>query len=96
VINLTENIVIDDFNDIRANTIPVAKQQAKTALRNQNKSEWQCDITIIGNTRMMSGVTFIIEGFGIYDGKYIANSVTHSLSGRYTTRVQGHRVLQGY
>ena len=88
--------VIDDFNDIRHDLTPAAKNQAKAALRNKNKNEWQCDLTVVGNTRIMSGVTFVVAGFGIYDGKYIVDTATHTLGSGYTTRIQGHRVLQGY
>jgi hypothetical protein len=88
--------VIDDFGDILHTATPAAQEQAAAALRNQNKNEWQCDLTIIGNTRIVSGVTFMVEGFGVFDGKYIADNVTHSISGGYTTQIKGHRVLDGY
>jgi hypothetical protein len=88
--------VIDDFGDIRADVREQAKEKAKNALREKNKHEFICDLTIVGNTRMMAGVTFMVEGFGENDGKYIAESTTHTLDGGYTTKIRGRRVLEGY
>ena len=88
--------VQNDFSDILADAKGAAEVQVKAALRQQNKLEWQCDLTIVGNPGMSAGITFIIEGFGVYDGKYIADVVTHSLGDSYTTQIKGHRCLEGY
>jgi len=88
--------VVEDFLYQRKDVQDQAKQQAKTALREKNKSEWQCDLEIVGNTRIVAGVTFDVIGFGEHDGKYIATTVTHSLEDGYTTKIQGHRALEGY
>ncbi len=89
--------VADDFADIRYDARGTAKQKAKSALREQNKREWICSITAIGNPRMCSGATFTIEGYGVYDGKYIADTVKHTLSAtEYTNEIEGHRCLEGY
>jgi len=88
--------VKDDFMDIRADVRDQAVKQAKTALREKNKSEWTCDLIIMGNTRVVAGITFMVEGFGEHDGKYIAESVVHTLDGGYTTKIKGRRCLEGY
>lgn len=87
-----------DFSDIRADASESAKKKAKAELRKQNKGEWQCKLTTMGNLTMTEGVTFTVEGYGVYDGKYIADAVTHTLDGEggFTTDISGHRVLVGY
>ena len=88
--------VVDDFGDIRADAKGTAQTKAKSALREQNKNEWTCDLTTIGNTRMCAGATFNIEGFGVFDGKYIAETVKHSIgSSGYTNDIKGRKTL-GY
>lgn len=88
--------VVNDFSDIRYDASTTAQTKAKAALREQNKSEWQCKLKTIGNPGMTAGLTFNVEGFGVYDGKYIADSVVHTLGGGYTTEISGHKVLEGY
>jgi len=73
-----------------------AVEQSKTALREKNKSEWTCDLTIMGNPLVVSGITFMVEGFGEHDGKYIVETAAHTLDGSYTTKITGRRVLEGY
>jgi len=90
------NQVIDDFLDIRADVRDQALQQCKTSLREKNKHEWTCELEIMGNTEIVSGVTFEVQGFGIFDGKYLCTQVIHKLGGGYTTKIKGHRVLNGY
>lgn len=88
----------DDYGDIRGDASLTAKSKAKAALRKQNKGEWQCKLSTVGNLAMTEGVTFNVDGWGVYDGKYIADSVTHTIdgSGGFTTEISGHRVLEGY
>lgn len=90
--------VKDDFNDIRGDATATAKKKAQAKLRAKNKHEWKCTISTTGNLSMVEGVTFMVEGYGVYDGKYIADTVTHTLdgSGGFTTDITGHRVLKGY
>ena len=85
-----------DYSSILYEGQAAAEEEAKVVLRQQNKMEWVCDIMTIGNPRMNAGTTFIIEGFGVYDGKYIADTVTHDVSMGYVTKIKGHRVLKGY
>ena len=73
-----------------------ATKMAQAELREQNKSEWTCELTIIGNPQIVAGITFFVEDFGIHSGKWIADKVEHSLGGGYTTRISGRRCLEGY
>lgn len=88
----------DDFNDIRDDVKEAAEAKAKAEARKQNKHEWTCDLTVIGNLSVVESTTFNVEGYGVYDGKYIADKVTHTLDGQggFTTEINGHRVLEGY
>jgi phage protein D len=36
--------------------------------------------------------TFNIVGFGIYDGKYIIDKATHSISSGYRISIEAHKV----
>lgn len=88
----------DDFNDLRNDVKKAAEAKAKAALRKQNKNEWTCNLTVMGNLSVTESTTFSVEGYGVYDGKYIADKVTHTLdgSGGFTTEIEGHKVLEGY
>lgn len=91
------NHVVDDFNDIRADAKGAARKKAKAKLREANRNEWTCSISAVGNPGMTSGSTFMISGYGKFDGKYIATKVTHSLTAtEYTNEISGHGVLEGY
>ena len=87
--------VKDDFSDILHDARDAAKTKAKKALREQNKNEWLCEVTIQGNTSVVSGITFNVDGEGEDSGKYIATKVTHTIPG-YTTKIEGRKVLHGY
>ncbi|GHU78862.1 hypothetical protein AGMMS49992_30200 [Clostridia bacterium] len=88
---------VDDFKDIRADARGTAKQKAKSALRNQNKTEWTVSITCMGDPDFYAGMTFDLEGWSIFDGTYIADSIKHSLSpDSYTCAIEAHRILEGY
>jgi hypothetical protein len=92
------NHTADDFMDIRADATPNMVRLAKSALRDKNKREWCISVDMVGNVRMVGGVTFNWEGFGVYDGKYIVDTATHKVNGDggYTTSVSAHSVLTGY
>lgn len=87
---------IDDFADVRTDAKGTAAVKAKSMLRAANKGEWKCNLKSMGNVRMVSGSTFLVSGFGVFDGKYIAETVTHTLDGGYINDITGHRVLEGY
>lgn len=86
----------DDFSDIRIDATATATRQAMAQAREKNKNEWNCELTLVGDTKIVAGVTFAIDGFGVYDGKYLVDEATHSLSNGYTTSVKAHKVLEGY
>jgi hypothetical protein len=72
-----------------------AERLAKSTLRELNKKENQIFVTIPGNLLLVASNTVMISGFGIFDGKYYIDKVTHSLS-NFETGLELHKVLEGY
>lgn len=73
-----------------------ARVLAMKRLRQKNKVETTGDITLTGNVELVTGCTVLVEGFGIFDGKYIIDKATHKLTGGYTTAITINSVLEGY
>jgi len=74
-----------------------ARNLAMRRLRQKNKGETKADFTLSGDTRLVSGVTVDIEGYGMFDGKYIIATATHSVGGGgYGVALKLRRVLEGY
>ena len=66
-------------------------------LRQKNKAEYSAEFTLVGDTRLVAGVTVQVAGWGMFDGKYIIESATHSVTASgYTLQVKLRRVLEGY
>lgn len=71
-----------------------AQRAARHALRENNKKAGQASFELVGDVRLVSGVTIMVKGFGRFDGKYIIVSATHSVgSGGYTTSITIRKVL---
>ena len=86
--------LVDDFSDIKGS--PAATQKATAKLREANRNEWTCSMTVIGNVGIVSGATVDLIFNSAGDGRYLVDSATHDLSASgYTTRFTGHRAL-GY
>ncbi len=69
---------------------------AKKMLRMRNKYEQTASFTLPGDTAMVSGVTVMLEDFGMFDGKYIVKEAKHSVSkSGYTTQIDLRKVLEG-
>lgn len=74
-----------------------AKTLAEKRLREKNGQQFKADFTLVGDATLVAGVTVTVEGYGAFDGKYIVESATHSVSSSgYTTSVTLRRVLEGY
>ncbi|KAA0257217.1 hypothetical protein FHQ18_11675 [Deferribacter autotrophicus] len=71
-----------------------AQEKAKAALRARNMLSAKVTLELMGDTRLVAGLTVNIEGFGNYDGKYIISSSTHTLdSSGYITSVELKKCL---
>ncbi len=73
-----------------------AKELAKKRLRQKNKGEVKAEFTLVGNVGLVAGLTVQVEGYGLFDGKYIIESATHNPTGGYTVGLKLRRVLEGY
>ena len=73
-----------------------ARQLAMKRLRQKNKGEFKADFTLVGDLDLVAGVTVNVSGYGAFDGKYIIESATHSLTGGYTVDIKLRRVLEEY
>lgn len=73
-----------------------AKELAKKKLRQKNKGEVSADVTLVGNVGLVAGVTVQVEGYGLFDGKYIIESAVHDPTGGYSVKLKLRRVLEGY
>lgn len=74
-----------------------AKRRARAALRQKNRYQSTGSLTVVGDTRLVAGVTILVSGFGKFSGKYLVSKATHALStAGYITTVELRRVLKGY
>lgn len=74
-----------------------ARQLAMKRLRQKNKGEFKASFKLAGDARLVAGVTVQVVGYGAFDGKYIIETATHSLSrSGYKTDLTLRRVLEGY
>lgn len=81
----------------KVNTREEARQLAMKRLRQKNKSECSAEFSLVGDASLVAGVTVEVEGFGMFDEKYIVETATHSVTGSgYTTQVKLRRILEGY
>jgi hypothetical protein len=46
--------------------------------------------------RLVAGVTVTVAGYGMFDGKYIIETATHSFTGGYGVSLKLRRVLEDY
>ena len=81
----------------RVTSVGEALSLAMRRLRHKNKGETKAEFSLAGDTRLVSGVTVDVAGWGMFDGKYIIASATHSLGGDgYRASVRLRKVLEGY
>ena len=73
-----------------------AKQLAMKRLRDKNKDEFRASFVMAGDVMLVAGVTVMLSGFGFFDGKYIIEKATHTVTAGYKTSIAVRRVLEGY
>jgi phage protein D len=89
------NDILVDFNKPRTDVTDNANRICRAYCRKKNKNEWTCVLKMVGNVKMVGGVTINMTNWGKYSGKYMVDTASHKISGRYITTVNAHRVL-GY
>lgn len=76
------------ISDERVESNGEAEALAKQFLRLHNKFEAQISFTLIGNPMLGAGMTIKLEGFGLFDDKYIIKQCKHEISNSgYTTKI---------
>lgn len=94
--NASDNGQTLEINE-KVNTREEARQLAMKRLRQKNKSEYSAEFSLVGDTSLVAGVNVEVEGFGMFDGKYIIETATHNVTASgYTTQIKLRRVLEGY
>lgn len=73
-----------------------ARQLAMKRLRQKNKGEYTAEFSLVGDARLVAGVTVQLSGYGFFDGKYIIESAAHTPTGGYKVNVKLRRVLEEY
>jgi hypothetical protein len=89
------NDILVDFNKPRTDVTDNANRICRARCRQKNKNEWTCTLKIVGNVKMVGGVTINITNWGKYSGKYMVDVASHKTGGSYITTINAHRVL-GY
>lgn len=79
----------------KAKNIDEAKRWAQAEARNKNKHSKTGKITLLGDERLVQGLTVNLEKFGAFSGKYFIESAGHNVTGGYITDIDLREVL-GY
>jgi len=79
----------------RVTSVAGALELAKRKLRQENCTETEFNVTLVGNVRYLAALTVIIKSFGVFDGKYIITQATHKGS-KYEVSLRLRRCLEGY
>ena len=73
-----------------------AERLAKAELRKHNKKGSTCNLTLVGDTGLVAGVTIKLTDFGKFDGIYLVDKATHNVQNNYTVDLELHKKLEGY
>ena len=68
-----------------------SERLTKSRLHDENKKEWTVNFNVSGSFSFVAGNCFNLLGFGIFDGKWIVERSTHTLSNGYTTQFSAYR-----
>lgn len=81
----------------RAKSVSDAEHLAKAKLRELNARSVTGSISLVGDPSLVAGVVVAVSGFGSFDGNFIVQEATHSVSsGGYTTSLSLRRVNNKY
>lgn len=71
-----------------------AIRKAKNALRQRLRDGNRARFTLVGDPKIVQGITVEVKGYGGFDGSYYVESATHSVgSGGYETDIDCRKVL---
>ena len=81
----------------RATSVAEAERLAKAQLRKLNARRLTGSITCVGDVALLAGAVIECKGFGSFDGNFIIEQATHSVSGSgYTTSINLRRVNSSF
>ena len=70
-------------------TVGEAERLARKELKAANRAETKMQMTLVGDMNLRAGATILLEGFEVFDGKYLIEKATHSVgTGGYETTVE--------
>lgn len=85
------------FNNESAAANAASERKTKSKLREKNKREYDCQMSVFGSPDYLSGLNAELIGWGIFDGKWFISSTIHSItSSGYVTQLSMRKALQGY
>jgi len=78
----------------RVESTAEAIRRARNELRNRNKEAQKANFTLVGDPKLVQGVTVEVFKFGKFNGKYFIETVSHSIgSSGYETSIQCRKAL---
>lgn len=80
----------------KVSSVAEAKELARKMLRSKNKGETTANFTLVGDVEYVAGVTVRVYGYGEFDGKYIVEEATHSITGGYKVQIKLRSCLEEY
>lgn len=80
----------------KVHSAAAAGDLAKQLLRLHNKYEKRVTFTLIGNPVLSAGMTVTVEGFGLWDDKYIIKTCKHEIgTSGYVTKITLRTIPEG-
>lgn len=80
----------------KVSSVAEAKELARKSLRAKNKGETTAEFTLVGDVDYVAGITVRVYGYGEFNGKYIVEQATHSITGGYKVQIKLRSCLEGY
>ncbi len=80
----------------KVSSVAEARELARKSLRAKNKGETTAEFTLVGDVDYVAGITVRVYGYGEFNGKYIVEQATHSITGGYKTQIKLRSCLEGY
>lgn len=80
----------------KVHSVEEAKELAKKSLRAKNKGETTAEFTLAGDVDYVAGITVRVYGYGEFNGKYIVEQASHSITGGYKVNIKLRSCLEGY
>lgn len=82
---------------VRCATLADAERKARAKLRELNKGEVTATITLANDLHFGAGQVASVEGFGYFDGDYLVEKASHTISSSgHTVALDMHRTIRSY